>query len=484
MLGSYRLVERLGTGGMGVVYRAVHEKLGRAVAIKVLNRVMLSDRTNVARFFQEARTVNTFRHPNVVDVYDFVTAGKDIYMVMEFLVGHDLHHAIHMDGSRPFSPERAIRIVEQMCGALQAAHDRAIIHRDLKPANVYITQQAAQEDFVKLLDFGLAKLERTEGRMTRDGIVLGTPEYMAPEQARGDALDHRVDLYAVGCIAYHMLTGCQLFVGGSYAEVMVRHVREPPPPPRSLNPEIPETLETALLRTLAKRAEDRPDSARELAEEFALAIGQPFDTTGAFVGSGLTSGQRSSVTATTFAAVSRTLHLERPARKAFALVGLAVAAGAVGLGVWMRPHIAGSASQAVVAQSQSGAPSTGPGMKRIVRLLLQSHPPGAAVIDDKGKNLGRTPQDLVVQLGSEHQLDFVLDGYHRSRRAFRADVDTTIAVALEPIPGRGAPPMTPQVESPSERRKRPARTPGTPANPGGASPDLDSRARTINPFGR
>ena len=273
VLGAYRLVERLGTGGMGAVYRAIHEKLGRTVAIKVLNRSLLADRTNIVRFFQEARSVNTIRHPNVVDIYDFVTAGKDIYTVMEFLVGQDLHHALYAEGGRPFLPGRAVSILEQICSALQAAHDRNIIHRDLKPANVFLIRRDGDE-FVKLLDFGLAKLDRTEGRMTREGVVLGTPEYMAPEQARGGTMDHRADLYGVGCLAYHMFTGCQLFAGGSYADVMVRHVKEPPPAPRTLNPQLSEALETVVLRCLAKDPADRPASALGVAEELCAAIGR------------------------------------------------------------------------------------------------------------------------------------------------------------------------------------------------------------------
>jgi serine/threonine protein kinase len=332
VLGAYRLVERLGTGGMGVVYRAVHERLGRTVAIKVLNRSLAADRTNVARFFQEARSVNTIRHPNVVDIYDFVTAGKDIYTVMEFLVGRDLHYALYSEGGRPFTPERAVTLLVQVCAGLQAAHDRNIIHRDLKPANVFLCKRDDGTEFVKLLDFGLAKLERTEGRMTRDGVVLGTPEYMAPEQARGAALDSRADLYGVGCLAYHMVTGCQLFAGGSYAEVMVRHVKEPPPPPRTLNATLPEALERAILHCLAKKPEDRPPTATAVAEELCTAIGRPLDTLPVRPRSlpALTLGGEvaapshalSTIIASTF---------ERPGRRAVALG--AVGAGLV-LAVW------------------------------------------------------------------------------------------------------------------------------------------------------
>src|SRR5262249_17937739 len=154
--------------------------------------------------------------------------------------------------------KRAVAILEQVCGALQSAHTRNLVHRDLKPANIFLAEKEETGDFVKLLDFGLSKLERTEGRVTRDGAILGTPEYMAPEQATGQPIDGRADLYAVGCIAYEMMTGYRLFAGGGHAEVMVRHVNEAPVPPRRWNPALPQALEDLLLRCLAKQPGGRP----------------------------------------------------------------------------------------------------------------------------------------------------------------------------------------------------------------------------------
>jgi serine/threonine protein kinase len=339
VLGSYRLVQRLGSGGMGVVYRAVHQKLGRPVAIKVLNRSLLADRTNVARFFQEARSVNTIRHPNVVDIYDFVTAGRDIYTVMELLVGQDLHHAIYTEG-RPFTPERAVAILVQICAGLQAAHDRNIIHRDLKPANVFLTRRGSSDDeFVKLLDFGLAKLERAEGRMTREGVVLGTPEYMAPEQARGAPLDCRADIYGVGCLAFHMLTGCQLFAGGSYAEVMVRHVKEPAPSLRRLNSSLPEALERVVLRALAKDPAARPPSSRAMAEELAAAVDRPLESFVTVPGrprSVSTAPVEEAPSASYSTIFTRSLVLEGRSRLPMVLGVLALAV--VGSALWVRGH--------------------------------------------------------------------------------------------------------------------------------------------------
>jgi serine/threonine-protein kinase len=487
VLGSYRLMERLGTGGMGVGYRAVHEKLGRTVAIKVLNRAMLSDRTNVARFFQEARSVNTIRHPNVVDIYDFVTAGRDIYMVMEFLVGRDLHQALYDQGGKPFEPARAIAVLEQVCGALAGAHERNIIHRDLKPANVFLSRRGPTEDFVKLLDFGLAKLERAEGKMTRDGVVLGTPEYMAPEQARGDSLDSRTDLYAVGCIAYHMLTGCQLFAGGSYADVMVRHVKEAPPGLRALNPSLPEALEGVVMRCLSKKPQERPANAQALAQELSTAIGRTFDETGAFAGGRLRAVAGPSMQVPTSLRlppiISRTLALHRPSRRALALGGVVLTAGIVVVTAWVKPRSATSAA----APKPAVAASQGPKFEQTVRVTFQSRPPGASIVDEKGKVLGVTPHVLQVTGGSSRQVDFVLAGHRRETRGFRADIDTTVAVVLEPT--------TPQPEEVARaaddqeqarkrvmRRSRSAEPRPAPAAKPAA--ELDSRAKTINPFDR
>jgi serine/threonine protein kinase len=439
VLGSYRLIERLGSGGMGVVYRAVHEKLGRTVAIKILNRSLLADRTNVARFFQEARSVNTIRHPNVVDIYDFVTAGRDIYTVMEFLVGSDLHHAIYAEG-RPFAPDRAVTVLIQICAGLQAVHDRNIIHRDLKPANVFLTRRG-RDELVKLLDFGLAKLERAEGRMTRDGVVLGTPEYMAPEQARGTQLDCRADIYGVGCLAYHMLTGTQLFAGGGYAEVMVRHVKDPPPPLRKLNPALPEALERVVLRALAKDPSGRPASARALAEELSAAIGRPLESFAVVPGRPSSTDAPALDQRNESSEISSTGRSPTPAgrpfdrRLPFALAAVAVLVLAGGGLALRRTPIPVQAASAATSRRPARSPSGG------VNVL----PPLDAV------TVALPAEVLVLPL--------------------RADW----------LPAGSSPPGAPPVLRPTARhlaklRRSRARSPD--------AAYLDSRARTINPFGR
>ncbi len=476
---------------MGAVYRAVHEKLGRPVGIKVLHRSMLSDRTNIARFFQEARTVNTIRHPNVVDIYDFVAAGKDIYMVMEFLSGRDVQQALAAEGGKGFLPERAVAVLEQMLGALHAAHERKIIHRDLKPANVFLINRPPVDEFVKLLDFGLAKFERLDGRMTRDGVVLGTPEYMAPEQARGDKLDARTDVYAVGCLAYEMLTGTPLFSGAAYADILVKHIKEAPRPPREIRPELPAALEDVVLRALSKLPEGRPASAQAMAEELAAAVGRPFDASGAFAegkprpggmpvsspAGGPSSGVRvPALYAPTL--ILRSRSIRELTLFGVALMGLlALVASVV---VWRKARVPAREAAPPVAASQP----SGPGLRRLVAVKLQSTPPGAEIVDDKGAQLGVTNMNLVVPLGSALKLRFLLEGFQPHEQDLHADFDMTLAVVMKrDVP---APSGTPSAvgDATGRNKKRVVRGESRGMEPQKKSADLDSRAKTINPFGR
>src|SRR6185503_12690026 len=224
VLGSYRIIELLGKGGMGFVYRAEHVKLGREVALKLLRSDFASKREAVARFFQEARTVNRVRHRNIVEVTDFVELDDGTtYIIMELLAGQSLG-AWARGGVDPL---RALAVVTQICDGLAAAHQVAVVHRDLKPDNVTIVAQPDGTELVKLLDFGVAKLLDHEDEdlehHTAAGLVIGTPAYMSPEQAGGMVIDARSDIYSLGAIMYELFCGQPLFRGRSFGDYVRLH---------------------------------------------------------------------------------------------------------------------------------------------------------------------------------------------------------------------------------------------------------------------
>jgi serine/threonine-protein kinase len=428
----------LAVGGMGAVYRAINEKIGRAVAVKLLHQSLRGEVVSVSRFFTEARAVNTIRHPNVVEVYDFSGEGEDVYMVLELLRGQDLRTLL---GNQPngFLPSiRTVRILEQVCGALQATHARKIVHRDLKPENVFLTTREGQPDFVKLLDFGVAKLERPEGKLTREGIALGTPEYMAPEQARAIHVDGRTDVYAVGCIAFEMLTGRTVFHGASPGDIMIKQVREVPVPPRSLNSEIPPALEAVVLRCLAKQPKDRPQSAMELARELCTSVGIQFDTSGAFENwrtwDGPSGTSLVEMPAVEVSARGSSKAADPPARgtrrRHLALGGATVAALSILTVVAVRAGLRGNAPAAAPEHTPAAAPvatNPSPGV-----VNLRTLPSGAEVFDHSGQRLGITPLRLELPPGLVVNLRFERQGYAVATREVRAaGEESLVEVALE-----------------------------------------------------
>jgi len=260
-VGSFRIVRVLGRGGMGTVYLAEHPVIGSKVAIKFLHESMASSADLVGRFYDEARAVNLIGHENIVGIFDLsMLPPNRYYIVMEYLEGRTLS-ALLRDG--PVAPGAALDILAQLCDALHCAHERGVVHRDLKPDNVFVLKRRGKSHFVKLVDFGIAKLrDAPAGSHTAAGMIVGTPEYMAPEQCDNRAIDARTDLYALGVMAYQLITGSLPFASRSIAQLLLAHLKEAPPPPRSLNPSVDPALETAVLQALSKRPEDRfPDMA-------------------------------------------------------------------------------------------------------------------------------------------------------------------------------------------------------------------------------
>jgi tRNA A-37 threonylcarbamoyl transferase component Bud32 len=284
-LGSYRLVERLGEGGMGEVWRAQHRMLARPAAIKLIRPQVLGLRDHdsqglvIKRFEREAQATALMRSPHTMELYDFGVADDGtFYYVMELLNGFDLDLLVRKFG--PVPPARAVHFLQQICSSLAEAHESNLIHRDIKPANIYVCRYGREVDFIKVLDFGLVKHggmpEQGSGLATGGEAVGGTPAFMAPEQALGDAVDGRSDIYAVGCVAYWLLTGTLVFVGQTPLDTIVKHVKEPPEPPSSrAEQDIPPEVEVLVLDCLAKDPGARPPTADELIRRLASLVLAP-----------------------------------------------------------------------------------------------------------------------------------------------------------------------------------------------------------------
>jgi serine/threonine protein kinase len=268
--GRYRIEAKLGAGGMGSVYRASHDLLGRKVAIKFLAPELACDSVQRQRFLREARAANRIKHDNIIDIRDY---GEDdtglVYLVMELLEGESLAHCI---ARGPLPPRDALEVAIQIARALARAHELEVIHRDIKPENIFLVGRPGGGFNVKLLDFGLAHL-RDEARLTASGAVFGTPEYMSPEQARGAPIKTGSDLYALGVVLFEMLTNHLPFEGSS-AELIVKHLRTPPPAPSSRVASLPRELDDVVVRLMAKDAAARPRDANALIDELAPILAQ------------------------------------------------------------------------------------------------------------------------------------------------------------------------------------------------------------------
>jgi serine/threonine-protein kinase len=279
--GRYKVIKLLGEGGMGQVYLAEHFAIEKRVALKVLRAEYAHKGDIVTRFQQEAISASRIKHPNVLDVFDFGQLENGcFYLAMEFLEGNDL--ADELQRSRVLTPPRALPIAMQICRALAAAHAKGVVHRDMKPENVFLQRTADGEEIVKIVDFGIAQLKPTNEeaeaqstskarRLTRTGMIFGTPEYMAPEQASGKHADLRCDIYAVGIILFELFTGAVPFTGETFLGVLAKHLNELPPAMRAVYPDlqISQELEGVVQRALAKDPTYRYQSMNELAAALA-----------------------------------------------------------------------------------------------------------------------------------------------------------------------------------------------------------------------
>ncbi|MBL8952073.1 MAG: serine/threonine protein kinase [Myxococcaceae bacterium] len=264
-LGEYRVKGRIGAGGMGLVYAAEQPLIGKPVAIKVLRPELAGDADYVRRFLDEARAVNAVRHPSLVDIFSFgELPGGGQYFVMELLEGEPLSELLHRRGA--LTAGEALPLIEQAAAGLEAAHAAGVMHRDIKPSNLFIVRRRDAAPVLKLLDFGLAKLVRVSREVSQTNVVVGTPEYMSPEQATVQKPTFATDLYSLGCVLYEMLTGQVPFDAARPIDIMLKQVREAPVPPSRIEPSVSPELERLVLRMLEKQPALRP-TAREVRYE-------------------------------------------------------------------------------------------------------------------------------------------------------------------------------------------------------------------------
>ena len=260
--GRYEVLGRAGAGGMAEVYRARDELLGREVALKVLSERFAHDSSFIERFRREAQSAANLSHPNIVSLYDYGSDDGSYFIVMEYIDGQAVSEIIASEA--PLLPERAADIASDVAGALQRAHTAGLVHRDIKPGNIMITSNGQ----TKVTDFGIARaLGHGEQTMTQTGMVIGTASYLSPEQAQGNPVDARSDVYSLGCVLYEMLTGRVPFAGDTPLSIAYKHVREEAQPPSRLNPDVPAELDAITLKALAKNPDNRYDSASKMQED-------------------------------------------------------------------------------------------------------------------------------------------------------------------------------------------------------------------------
>lgn len=272
---KYRVDERISEGGMGTVYRATHVLMDKRVAVKVLHPSLAADDKIVARFSREARAASRISHPHALNVTDFGESESGVvFLVMEYLNGRTLKEVIHSDGPLPLT--RVVEIIKQVSGALDAAHAEGVVHRDLKSDNIMLMEAQNGADWAKVLDFGIAKIKEpmgdTDPGLTAPNLIIGTPQYMSPEQcSQASEIDSRSDIYSLGVITYEMLTGHVPFTGESPTAIMMKHLQEPPPSVLEERDDLPQQVGMVITSALAKRPEDRFQSAGELSDALALA---------------------------------------------------------------------------------------------------------------------------------------------------------------------------------------------------------------------
>jgi eukaryotic-like serine/threonine-protein kinase len=485
--GNYRVTALIGEGGMGVVYSAEHPTIGRRAAVKILRPGLTENVEITKRFFNEARAANAIRHPGIVEVFDSGTLASGVsYIVMELLEGESLAARLRRIGR--FGPLEARAIVAQTASALAAAHAAGIVHRDLKPDNLFLVPdyRETSSELVKVLDFGIAKLgldaSRSISVKTRTGSVMGTPAYMSPEQCRGTKeVDHRADIYALGVILYEMVCGRPPFVSEGFGEMVHLHISEPPPPPRSLVPGIPQDLERVILWCLAKDPEQRLGSMTEL--QAALSgrpTAPPRPAPRPTLPNAATAAAMPPSQPTTFTQAAHASDLatdvggrSRKGRWFWASL-LLVAVGA-GMLFWRTRSALTPVAETMPAAGAPAAtttpamPAPPPDQPAPVRAAIVSTPGGARVVRDKdGAVMGMTPfRETWPRRDGIEKFRVELDGYRPETVVVPLDRGVDLSLTLRPI---AVPAQKPAREKSKERPRAVKQTTPRPATPGSQPP--------------
>jgi serine/threonine-protein kinase len=466
----FKVTGVIAKGGMGKVYRAEQAPLGRVCAVKVLNPSYSGsqDPEFHKRFFLEASIASKLTHPNTVTIFDYGKTADDIYfMAMEYLEGRTLHRAIR---EATFFPEaRAVHVARQVCRALREAHGIGVIHRDLKPANIFLVEHGDEVDFVKLLDFGLVKRINGDGRgeeLTQAGLFMGSPKYMAPEQIRGERVDTRTDVYALGIILYEMVTGKVPFDRSSSVQILMAHVHDAPPPLRQTNPrvDVSQALEDLIARCTSKNPDERFASMDEIIAALKVVAPpssvqstphlppQPPSGSGAHAlpnptGSGAVPTPGPSESGAK--AISPVFSLpvapapaaapppRAPPRASSMYAGVAIVAAVAGLGGYfgLRHGSADAKVAAAPVASAVAAPAPAPPPpESIVKVRISSDPDGAIVKENGVAICASTPCDVLyadADPARVHELTVTLAGYHAETKGIRVG-DSPILVKLTP----------------------------------------------------
>jgi serine/threonine-protein kinase len=460
VLGNYRLTRKLGEGGVGTVYEGEHVRLGRKMALKVLHPETANAEV-IVRFYNEARAVNQIRHPNIVDVEDFVTAETgEHYLVMELLEGEDLRTIITRSGV--LSPVMASTIGEQVASALAAIHSVGIVHRDIKPDNIYLVRKPDGSQIAKLIDFGIAKFLTSSEGMTREGMTLGTPEYMAPEQILSNGKPGPgADIYSLGMLMYECVAGAPAFTATTTAAILRGHIREQVVPPSHRRGEpIPPVLEAAILKCLEKEPKDRFRSGDELAAALRADRAVELVTPRYKPGARGTSRVLQSLPAFGMMAAAAVIHFLPHPPQATASPPVAATAPA--------PLAPASAPTPTPTPTPAPAPAPSPAT---IDVALTTSPEGAELfLGDEP--LGESPQIVAIPMASEPV-------------TLTARFSDGVEVVQKLVPDRPLPQVAflkPKPQKVTEA-KRPAKTvtqptKSVPTNPG----KLDNRDGTMDPF--